>query len=73
MITSELGIYKIISGAFGAFRKDVTDMVGDLSNFHGFMIKIYHDSIHEHAVIYMNSFEYNVQSRRPLLKIYYQE
>lgn len=28
MITSELGIYKIISGAFGAFRKDVIDKVG---------------------------------------------
>ena len=26
--TSELGIYKIISGAFGAFRKDIVDMIG---------------------------------------------
>ncbi len=28
MVTSELGIYKIISGAFGAFRKDAIDAIG---------------------------------------------
>ncbi|MCG8372838.1 MAG: glycosyltransferase [Balneolales bacterium] len=28
IITSHLGIYKIISGAFGAFRRDVLDQVG---------------------------------------------
>lgn len=28
IIATELGIYKIISGAFGAFRKDVTDSIG---------------------------------------------
>ncbi|MDN5330441.1 MAG: poly-beta,6-N-acetyl-D-glucosamine synthase [Bacteroidales bacterium] len=28
MVTSYLGIYKIISGAFGAFRKDVLDRLG---------------------------------------------
>ncbi|CAL2114668.1 poly-beta-1,6-N-acetyl-D-glucosamine synthase [Tenacibaculum sp. 190130A14a] len=28
IVTSYLGIYKIISGAFGAFRKDVTDSIG---------------------------------------------
>ncbi len=29
LVTSELGIYRIISGAFGAFRKDVLDQVGN--------------------------------------------
>ena len=28
MVTSYLGIYKIISGAFGAFRKDIIDRIG---------------------------------------------
>lgn len=28
IITSQLGIYKIISGAFGAFRKDIIDQIG---------------------------------------------
>ena len=28
IVTSTLGIYKIISGAFGAFRKDVIDQIG---------------------------------------------
>ncbi len=28
MVTSYLGIYKIISGAFGAFRKDILDRIG---------------------------------------------
>jgi cellulose synthase/poly-beta-1,6-N-acetylglucosamine synthase-like glycosyltransferase len=28
MVTSHLGIYKIISGAFGAFRKDLLDLLG---------------------------------------------
>lgn len=28
MVTSYLGIYKIVSGAFGAFRKDIIDRIG---------------------------------------------
>jgi len=28
MVTSYLGIYKIVSGAFGAFRKDIVDRIG---------------------------------------------
>ncbi len=29
LVTSDLGMYRIISGAFGAFRKDVLDQVGN--------------------------------------------